>query len=60
MVNNASCLGGLIAVPVAGAIYYRTQSWDIVFLLFAAHYIGGAFLWLFWSSDRPIAADNTT
>lgn len=57
MGNTASCLGGLIAVPAAGAIFDRTQSWDAVFLLFAAHYIGGALLWSLWSSDQPIAAD---
>jgi len=56
--NTASCLGGLIAVPAAGAIFDNTKSWDAVFLLFAIHYIGGALLWLLFSSDKPIPADS--
>ena len=47
-------LGGLIAVPSSGFIYDQTHNWDVVFLLFAFHYIAGAFLWSLWASDQPL------
>ena len=56
--NTASCIGGLIAVPVSGFIYDYTHSWDSVFLLFAAHYVGGALVYTLFASDEPIAADK--
>ncbi len=56
--NTASCIGGLIAVPVSGFIYDYTHSWDSVFLLFAAHYIGGALVYSLFASDEPMAADK--
>lgn len=55
--NTASCLGGLIAVPVSGYIYDQTHSWDGIFLLFTAHYLFGALAYFLLSSDQPIAAD---
>lgn len=56
--NTASCIAGLIAVPVTGYIYDKTNSWDLVFFLFAAHYIGGAIAWLKLASDQPIEIDE--
>ena len=45
--NTASCIGGLLAVPVTGYIYDTTGSWDLVFALFAFHYVVfGGFAWL--------------
>ena len=45
--NTASCIGGLLAVSVTGYIYDTTGSWDLVFALFAFHYVVfGGFAWL--------------
>ena len=52
--NTASCIGGLIAVPGSGWLFDHTQSWDAVFILFAAHYVGGAILWALLASDQPL------
>lgn len=52
--NTASCMAALIAVPLSGALYDRTHSWDVVFALFAAHYLLGACCWLLWASDKPL------
>jgi hypothetical protein len=54
LTSNLSPVGGLIAVPVSGFLYDNTHNWDAVFLLFAFHYLGGAFLWSLWSSDQPL------
>ena len=56
--NTASCIGGVIAVPGSGFLYDQTHSWDVVFLIFAIHYIGGALIWLKFASDKQIEADN--
>ena len=56
--NTAACIGGLIAVPGSGWLFDRTQSWDAVFILFAAHYVGGAFLWALLASDQPLQLDG--
>ena len=50
--------GGLIAVPSSGFLYDQTHNWDVVFLLFAFHYIAGAFLWSLWASDQPLTSPN--
>lgn len=56
--NTASCLGGLIAVPLSGLIYERTQSWEAVFYVFVAHYLLGAGLWGVLASDSPLVEDS--
>ena len=56
--NTASCIGGLIAVPCSGWLFDSTQSWDAVFILFAAHYVGGALLWAILASDQPLKLDG--
>jgi len=55
--NTASCIGGLIAVPSSGYLYDLTQSWSIVFGLFALHYIVGCFLYNAWADDQIIKAE---
>lgn len=55
--NTAACIGGLIAVPISGYIFDATHSWNVIFLLFAAHYVLGAFAWLFLASDQRIDLD---
>lgn len=52
--NTASCLGGLLAVPIAGWLFQTTSSWDGVFTLFAAHYAVGAVLYSVLASDQPL------
>ena len=39
-------------------MFDSTQSWDAVFILFAAHYIGGALLWAILASDQPLKLDG--
>ena len=52
--NTVSCIGGLLAVSTTGYIYDKTHSWDLIFALFAFHYVFfGGILWLFLAS-----ADN--
>lgn len=57
--NTASCIAALIAVPISGVLFDATQSWDVVFLLFAVHYVFGNILWLRWSSDQPLVFNNS-
>lgn len=52
--NTASCLAGLIAVPLSGYLLDVTKSWELVFALFAGHYLVGLALWLWWASDEPL------
>eukprot|EP00981_Chlorochromonas_danica_P000810 scaffold192_cov320-Ochromonas_danica.AAC.21 len=52
--NTASCLAGLIAVPLSGYLLDVTKSWELVFTLFAGHYLVGLALWLWWASDEPL------
>lgn len=58
--NTASCLGGLLAVPIAGWLFQTTGSWDGVFTLFAAHYAIGAVLYTALASDQPLQGLPTT
>ena len=53
--NTAGCLAGAIAVPASGWLYDYTNSWDMVFLLFSAHYLIGALLWFILASDKPLS-----
>lgn len=56
--NTVSCIGGLLAVPTTGYIYDRTHSWDLVFALFAFHYVFfGGFAWLLLASADNIVND---
>ena len=56
--NTVSCVGGLLAVPATGYIYDNTHSWDLVFALFAFHYLFfGGFAWLFLASADNIDDD---
>jgi len=57
--NTAGCIGGLIAVPGSGFLFDQTHSWDVVFLLFAFHYVGGALLWYRFASDQPLSSPTT-
>ena len=41
-------------MPVSGYLFDQTNNWDAVFILFAAHYIGGALLWGMLVSDQPL------
>jgi MFS transporter, ACS family, solute carrier family 17 (sodium-dependent inorganic phosphate cotransporter), other len=52
--NTASCIAGLIAVPICGWIYQRTGSWELVFLVFALHYLLGSLYYIRNASDQPI------
>jgi len=52
--NTASCIGGLVGVPISGFVYDQTHSWSLVFGLFAFHYLGGAYLYNRWADDKPI------
>ena len=58
--NTASCIGGLIAVPVSGYLFDLTHSWSAVFALFALHYAGGAILYNLWASDTPLLISSKT
>lgn len=58
--NTASCVGGLIAVPLSGYIFETTHSWSTVFLLFVAHYIVGSGIWLALASDLPLQRQVVT
>ena len=55
MGNTASCIGGLIAVPLSGYLQQLTGSWSAVFYLFVGHYLIGAALWAILASDKPLA-----
>jgi len=57
--NTAACIAALIAVPISGALFDTTHSWDAVFILFAIHYVIGNILWLLWSSDQPLVFTNS-
>ena len=57
--NTASCVAALIAVPISGVLFDATHSWDVVFLLFAVHYVVGNILWLRWASDQPLVFGNS-
>lgn len=52
--NTASCIGGLVGVPISGFVYDQTHSWSLVFGLFAFHYLGGAYFYNLWADDKPI------
>lgn len=56
--NTASCIGGLIAVPVSGYIFDTTKSWTMVFLLFSLHYVAGLGFWLKFASDQPLKIES--
>lgn len=56
--NTASCIGGLIAVPLSGYIFETTHSWSAVFLLFVAHYLLGAVAWVALASDSPLRRER--
>ena len=57
--NTASCVAALIAVPISGVLFDATHSWDVVFLLFAVHYVVGNILWLRWASDQQLVFGNS-
>lgn len=56
--NTASCLAGFLAVPICGYLFDQTNSWNLIFLLFAFHYVIGNILWLKFSSDQPLQKYN--
>jgi len=56
--NTASCIAGLIAIPLSGWLYQATDSWDAVFLLFAVHYVIGAAAWAFLASDKALVYES--
>jgi len=56
--NTIGCIGGFIAVPVSGYLFELTNSWDIVFVLFSAHYVIGAIVWGVLASDRNLQPEK--
>jgi hypothetical protein len=56
--NTVSCLAGLVAVPLSGYLYQTTHSWNTVFVVFAAHYIGGALVYNSMASDQRLECDR--
>jgi cyanate permease len=55
LANTAACLAALLAVPLSGALFDITHSFDAVFLLFAGHYLVGAAVYYQCASDQPLS-----
>ena len=58
MCDDRLSFNQIVFVNISGWLFDSTQSWDAVFILFAAHYVGGALLWAMLASDQPLKLDG--
>ena len=54
--NTAGTLGGFVSVAACGGIQEASQSWSLVLVVIAAHYLAGAVVWCSWVGDSDVAS----
>eukprot|EP00919_Chromeraceae_sp_WS-2016_P036376 GHVR01086348.1.p1 GENE.GHVR01086348.1~~GHVR01086348.1.p1 ORF type:complete len:573 (+),score=160.53 GHVR01086348.1:63-1721(+) len=57
MGSTASIIAGVVAMPITGFIIDYTQSWALVFSIFASHYVLAGILFCYFAGDKRISAD---